>query len=339
MKRYLAAAGTIAIIVLLTSFIYKYDGLLGFPRLQMAEVSSIPDDTSKFLSPERMVVADGHLVIYDSKSELPFTVFKLPSHEDTAEVIQRVSNRQTLSTPNMRNMVPVKDGFQLIDKSYSMRKITFNEEAMFVVETKPIPLQTDLMNGILPFGGGYICLSPLFDGYDYIDPNTGKRSAICRNPVWEDEIETSNNLLLRVSWAAVHPDGNRFATFYAFHNRVIYYDSRGTVLKEVSLPLEGENDPRWNAPLFYSYIVASDDKRIVVNYGNKEYHFYDWKGNLLKRVGFDKSLYPVTYDFSGKTFYGIDNTGDSFRLCSVRPGGTIGNSVSYNTVFNRILKR
>ena len=56
-----------------------------------------------------------------------------------------------------------------------------------------------------------------------------------------------------------------FAVFYAFHNRVILFDTQGKVLKEFSLPLDGIQE-QFDSPVFYRTVVSSNEEWIVAQF-------------------------------------------------------------------------
>ena len=297
--------------------------------------SSFMGSVPELWSPLKMVVSGGHLVAYEDDGS--FKIYDLPSSGAATAHIQEQLTFSSRKHVDVRSMVPLPDGFLYFGQDLSMNRVSYRGESL----SEDIPSEGLLgpMNGIMPFKDGYLYLEPLFDGYDYLDCRTGKSTVFCKNPPWEDGVEGSN-YILRSSSAAVHPEGGLVAVFYTFHDKVIYYDSEGRVIKDMSLRLGGNQDDRWRGtPCFYKDIAACNEKFIVASYGKDEYHFFDWEGNLLRRVRLDRSLSPVAFDLSSNTFYGIDRSENPMRMYSARVGFSSGNAVSYKTGAGRIMKR
>ena len=282
-----------------------------------------------------MIVSGGHLVACEDDGS--FKIYDLPSSATTSGHIPEQLTFRSRKRVDVRSVVPLPDGFLYFGQDLTMNRVSYSGESLS--EDLPSEDLIGPMNGIFPFKEGFIYLDPLFKGYDYLDRRTGKTTVFCKNPRWDDGVEGSN-YILKSSSAAVHPGGGLVVVFYTFHDRVVYYDSEGRIVKDLSLRLVGNLDDRWpGTPYFYKGIIAFDEKFIVASYGKEEYHFFDWNGNLLRRVRLDRALSPVAFDLSSNTFYRIDRSECPMRMYSARVGFSSGNAVSYKTGASRIMKR
>lgn len=314
---------------------YAFNGrpLTEVMKFRSSFIGTVPE----LQSPMEMIVSDGCIVVYENQGS--FKIYDTPS-ADAADL--RIPGPQTIATSkfvDVRSIIPLPDGFLFFDQDYTANKVSYRGEHLSLEEISVNNLRGPL-NGILPFKDGYLSLSPLFDCYNYHDCKTGKSTVFCRNPEWNDGVEDGSNYLFKSSSVVIHPGGGLVAVFYIFHDRIIYYDSTGRVIKDVSLHLGGNQDDRWpGTPSYYNSIVASNERLIVVSYGKYEYHFFDWNGNLRKRVRLDRVLFPMAYDFSSNSFYGIDRSESPMKMYSVRIGFESGNTVSYKAGASQIMKR
>ena len=290
--------------------------------VQMDYVFDIPE----LLAPRAMSVADSHLVFYESKAEHPFFIMSLPYDGSLYHALSRGRGPMEVISP-IPAIIPADDGFQIVDSGDgSAKKYTFGDESLSVAEVVDIPFKISPAGAVLPFGEGFIYNASLYQefmkewagfDYHYVDPKSGEITLMCQTPDWHDNVDGNSNVVFRSSSMATRPDGSLFAVFWAFHNRMIFYDSEGNVLKELALPLEGVKS-KFDAPVFYRSFIAFDDEWIVAKYGfdGNEYHFYDWNGKLKKRIALDRSLTNVAFDFDSFTLYGVDNENDTIRLYS-----------------------
>lgn len=297
--------------------------VIRIPEVENVQLS-LEGEIDGLLAPRAMSVANGHLVVYEDKVEHPYLVFSLPFDGKYYRTTSRGRGPSEVINP-FRGVVPTKDGFQILDNGDgTMKRFTFERDTLSMTEVIDIPFQISPAGMVLPLGGGFIYNSSLYrefskewagHDYHYIDPKTGEITLMCATPEWKDNVEESDNVVLRTSTPAVRPDGSMFAVLYAFHNRVIIFDAQGNVLKEFSLPLEGVQD-KFESPIFYRGVVAFNDELIVAQYGLNEYHFLDWSGRMKKRIVTDrKVLYPA-FDFDTNTFYGLDLEEEEPRLYS-----------------------
>lgn len=108
-----------------------------------------------------------------------------------------------------------------------------------------------------------------------------------------------------------HPDGNRFAAFYAYLKMCRIYGKDGTLLKEVLLdgPVELENGQRKmyysTAPYAvgeYIYILAHDADETILEVWN-------WDAEMVERYSLDKKVNQIMV--YGNRIYGFSRTNES----------------------------
>ena len=109
-----------------------------------------------------------------------------------------------------------------------------------------------------------------------------------------------------------HPEGERFAAFYAYLKMCRIYGKDGTLLKEVLLdgPVELENGQR---KMYYSlapyakgdciYILAHDTDETILEVWN-------WDAEMVKRYSLDKKVNQIMV--YGNRLYGFSRTNESF---------------------------
>lgn len=275
---------------------------------------SLEGEIGDLLAPRAMSVADGHLVVYEDKVEHPFLIFNLPFDGKYYRAVSRGRGPGEVINP-LYGVIPTNDGFQILDSGDgTMKGFAFDKDTLSLKVVTEIPFKMLPSGIVLPLGDGFIYNSSLYRefskewagfDYHYIDPKTGDITQMCPTPMWEDNVEDSADFLIRISTPAVRPDGSMFAVFYAFHNRVILFDTQGKVLKEFSLPLDGIQE-QFDSPVFYRTVVSSNEEWIVAQFGSNEYHFYDWNGRMKKRIVTDRKVVNPAFDFVTNTFYGLD---------------------------------
>lgn len=108
-----------------------------------------------------------------------------------------------------------------------------------------------------------------------------------------------------------HPEGNRFAAFYAYLKMCRIYGKDGALLKEVLLdgPVELENGRRKmyysSAPYAmgeYIYIMAHDTDETILEVWN-------WDGEMVERYSLDKKVNQIMV--YGNRIYGFSRTNES----------------------------
>lgn len=108
-----------------------------------------------------------------------------------------------------------------------------------------------------------------------------------------------------------HPEGNRFAAFYAYLKMCRIYGKDGTLLKEVLLdgPVELENGQRkmYYSPAPYAkgdyiYILAHDTDETILEVWN-------WNAEMVDRYSLDKKVNQIMV--YGNRIYGFSRTNES----------------------------
>ena len=267
----------------------------------------------ELLMPERLFVSGNNLVVYQPKEEEGlFTVFHLPFDGKGYRTGHTGRGPDEFLRIDIRSIVPDGDGFWVADNGdMTVKSVKLDAGQVRVTDRKKIDSSSGF-NGMFEMEDCYINMNVFSDEYEYMvyDKQTGQSRGIIPYPDWYKGTEEWAPVSYYMNFGIPRPSGDLFAIFYAYFRKIQIADTEGRILKEVTLDFDGDISGCGPASsrkyiAFSLFPVATDDY-VAVQYADRipgrkrgditEVQVWNWDGELLHRLIFDKGFGTFTID-------------------------------------------
>ena len=267
----------------------------------------------ELLMPERLFVSGNNLVVYQPKEEEGlFTVFPLPFDGKGYRTGHTGRGPDEFLRIDIRSIVPDGDGFWVADNGdMTVKSVKLDAGQVRVTDRKKIDSSSGF-NGMFEMEDCYINMNVFSDEYEYMvyDKQTGQSRGIIPYPDWYKGTEEWAPVSYYMNFGIPRPSGDLFAIFYAYFRKIQIADTEGRILKEVTLDFDGDISGCGPASsrkyiAFSLFPVATDDY-VAVQYADRipgrkrgditEVQVWNWDGELLHRLIFDKGFGTFTID-------------------------------------------
>lgn len=318
MKQNIVALFIISIFV--CSCISNNKQLLSLPvsvRLQADSIIVPP----VILSATRLFIAHDMLVIYEQQKDTMFSFWKLP------QCLYEFSAGKKGEGPNEflqldRVFVETVNGFKTFELSSNKikdLKIDFKDDGngkLELLAVKRLTIDQIPLNRFTFLSDSSYCFLSNNEDYEYTLLDKKGNSHLFSpypNLLYKksDEINTFlyNKLLVG------KPDGDKFASFYAYIKMMKIYDNEGNVLKELLMEEPTNLDNGDNRFAYYSTFPYATNDHIYVmtneDDSSKVLQVWSWEGIPLSQCILDKSVDAFAVSEKYKRLYAIDNERDN----------------------------
>ena len=241
-----------------------------------------------------------------------FTVFPLPFDGKGYRTGHTGRGPDEFLRIDIRSIVPDGDGFWVADNGdMTVKSVKLDAGQVRVTDRKKIDSSSGF-NGMFEMEDCYINMNVFSDEYEYMvyDKQTGQSRGIIPYPDWYKGTEEWAPVSYYMNFGIPRPSGDLFAIFYAYFRKIQIADTEGRILKEVTLDFDGDISGCGPASsrkyiAFSLFPVATDDY-VAVQYADRipgrkrgditEVQVWNWDGELLHRLIFDKGFGTFTID-------------------------------------------
>ena len=263
-----------------------------YPELIPLEADSIKTPPVLLSVTSLFTVGDDTLGIYQAKDDTLFSFWKLPECKFLFKAgIKGQGPDEFLALDH--TFKGEKGGFKTFEiQTRKLKEVSITENQTFRIKAKDVGsnqnmnrfifLEKDTYCFILMQGDSEFTLYNQEDGLRHV----GKYPDLIEKKSGEVDMFVYNKLTV------AHPEGDRFAVFYAYLKMCRIYGSDGTLQKEIYLdgPVEQENGQR---KAYYSTQPYVTDKFIYVLANEPEgnvLEVWNWEAQIEKRFLLDKDF-------------------------------------------------
>lgn len=194
------------------------------------------------LLPRFMGVAGDKLVVYKEREEKMFALFGLPDCSYIGDMGNRGQGPDDFNILDSRSFYMHEDGFEVLEAGNNLLKtVSIRDNELKVLHSESIFQQGIANNGFYRLADSlYLTLGRLNEENEYclFDRKTGEITSTDTYPNWVN-IERNNNtpppFVFYLKTCVAHPDGRKFAAFYARFKRLRIYDQQVRLLHDVDV--------------------------------------------------------------------------------------------------------
>lgn len=302
-----------------------------FPRVENIKMNEIVLSEPLY-SLGSMFTTDDHLVIYQrSMPEMYFSCYSLDDLHFVLGGGQQGQGPDDFNRPSSTFFIPKGNGFTAIDYPF-FRHIEIEGEQLKVVEKDTIKTPMGLPpNNYSKIDDNVYCITN-------IDQNRSHEFILFdkegEHPVWKSPYPKWANVkelpfITYGSFVVANPDLKRFIVFYGYFRRVRMFDSKGDLLKDISVefpfkfpPYEEDFESKMSA---YNSIPYADNNYIYVICHNSkvsekkettELQIWNWNAEPVAVLYLDKRLRQFTISQEKRRLYAIDPLNDEDEVSS-----------------------
>lgn len=273
------------------------------------------------LYPRGMFLEGDYLVVYNDKMDTCFQVFDRKNLQYLYSFGLLGGGPEDFQMP-MPQVVGKNAAGTFIQDGNVLKLISFADGTP-VISTHKLPLEQRVYNGLRMLAdSSYVCEAGFEENKEYLFIHADGTSEY---KVDYPETEERFGSLLARNQAygrieAVHPSGERFASFYSFDRRFRIIDRSGEILHDVTLdiaprekqiPVE-DRDRRIHTLSAYAtenhiYTLNLDMKpeEIYAQKGLPSIQVFSWEGEPLAQWFLDRFISSFTVDEDSHTIYGV----------------------------------
>lgn len=183
----------------------------------------------------------------------------------------------------------------------------------------------------------FLSFGNMTDENEYIIYNntTNSFQKVGQYPNWDPSVkENFNRFTAYLKTCVVHPQKNKFASFYGRFKRFRIYNTEGAILHDVEIrvpPYSEKIETDFNQRfVYYISTPQATEKEIYALCSNRregddlqkvtnEIHKFDWNGKALVRYKLDRYISMFVLDEARGCLYGLDkNEGDKLYVFNLK---------------------
>jgi hypothetical protein len=297
------------------------------PNAERLSGTSVKTPVS-MLNQKAMTVVDDKLVVFDRVNDGMFKVFKLP------ESIHLYSWGRTGRGPD--EFISIDPNFF---RSYSnhlelmdigvLKRFEIYENYFKALKSSNLPKLQNPLNSIQKLNDSiYVADNEMEADNEHILININKNEIVKEFGEYpKDNLHAKSNLeryQIYLKYVISNPKENKFAVFYESFPKVKYYNSKGELLKSVSIE-EGPNfkysvENKSQNVIYFSFPYATENYIYAVRVNKTEdqvaqnFEAYEpeiivwtWNGDLVARYILDKPITRFAVSESHKKLYGTSS--------------------------------
>ena len=280
------------------------------------------------LAPGSLFITGNHFVVVSPRKDILFDIFSYPDFQYQFSSGMKGGGPDDFSLMmDRRCPVPTEKGFNVFfTDSKKYREVGIDDKNKRVYTIREYNYNFDntdaIVNGFMPLNDSIIVYNSGFTGNtEYKLLNTYKKEIVSFSPYpqWTTHMPDENEALIYLKGSTAKPDGEKFASFYAYFKRWRIFDNKGNLEQEIQVnipPLTADFSDRKNRYTYYGY-PFSTDKYIYVccrnqkNGGalgdNTELQIWNWKGKPVAKYILDKYISCFTIDEQKNVLYGLNS--------------------------------
>ncbi len=282
--------------------------------------------SKELLSPTRMTVSDGRVIIYQRKGDTLFTVIPEPlSGKCYAAGIKGRGPNEFIGV-DVQSIAPCGGGFVCLDSGGRVKRISVGDSSIEVADVSAFNTADCPQNGIIiPYG--YITANVMNDFSEFILYRKDEGPDYAgQYPDWV----SVDNVQLPFAYMKnmiAQPSGHLFAAFYVYFRKFRIYDTDGNLVKDVDVRVPGrfpQYSPESSDPslAYASYPSATSEEIYALCCNRKvsergivlpELHVFGWDGRFKRRILLDRYIDICAVDEKNGIVYGF-NVDDSATL-------------------------
>jgi hypothetical protein len=284
----------------------------------MASVKKISEPV---LLPRFMCVANDYLFVYKEKESLLFEIFHLPEGTYLCSAGYRGQGPDDFLLLDTRSFQVSGNGFKVMEAGTNQLKTVLFENNQLHVSHAEKMLENPSNNGFYPLADSiYLTLGNIGDlnEYNLLDKKTGSITETGDYPQWAgaNVTEPGQVFFTYLKSCVVHPDGRKFAAFYARFKRLRIYDHSATLLHDIDVRTEPYSTNTENQYVYYigqpqavgNYIHALclNSKEHPDAPNACELQIWDWDGNPVACYRFDRKISLIALSEKYNKLFALD---------------------------------
>lgn len=288
--------------------------------------SDIHSISEEILLPRTLFIANNFLIIYKEREDKLFDVYDLPGLKHLYSFGTIGEGPNDFMLLDARSFRPIENGFQVLEAgSHILKTIRVDSQNIEIIKSEKLFEDQMPSNGFYPMKDNMYLSSGAIGAlneYVFFDRATQTFQEFGEYPEWsKTDIDQPFQLFTTyLKNCVVHPDGDKFASFYGRFKRFRLYNIKGNLLKDVNVKIEPYTTDVKDSRGEYIYYATSpravEDKIYAVCFNSKpsdpqgnqsyELQIWDWEGNPISCYKLDKEI--TYFDISKKynKIYGIN---------------------------------
>ena len=291
----------------------------------VADIHKLPNP---ILLPRLMLVSDSLLFVYKEKEEKLFLVFNLPELHYLGEYGNRGQGPNEFVLLDPRSFCYSEKGFKVLEAGSNIQKtVRYEDGNLSVVQHERV------FNEMKPNNNGFYSLEDSvylvfgnigdLNEYCLFDMKTQEMTHRDNYPNWiaNNEIDPSELIFRYMKYCVVHPDKNKFASFYTLFKRARFYDKNVNLLHDIDVKIEPyginfDRDVRLR-PVYYTGQPFANKEYIYVlcnnmqngyDFDNKcELQIWNWEGKGVGKYRFDRKISYMAVSDNYDKIYALDS--------------------------------
>lgn len=291
-----------------------------------AQVKQLPVPV---LLPRFMGIAGEQLVVYKEKEEKLFALFNLPDCSYIGDMGSRGQGPDDFNLLDTRSFYLYENGFKVLEAGSNLLKtVVIQNNELKVNCTQPIFEQGISNNGFYPLADSvYLTLGRLDEENEYclLDKKTGEITKTDNYPIWIDVERKANTpppFVTYLKTCVVHPNGNKFASFYCRFKHLRIYDYNARLLHDTDVKIEPystnfEENVRYQPGYYMGQPYATEDYIYTLCENSNprdtqidshcELQIWTWKGTPVACFEFDRKISLMAISKKYNKLYAFDN--------------------------------
>lgn len=292
-----------------------------------AQVKQLPVPV---LLPRFMGIVGEKLVVYKEKEEKIFALFNLFDCSYIGDMGSRGQGPDDFNLLDTRSFYFYENGFKVLEAGSNLLKtVVIQNDELKVSDNQPVFEQGTSNNGFYPLANDiYLTLGRLDEENEYclLNKKTGEITQAETYPHWVEikrKKNTPPSFVTYLKTCVVHPDGKKFASFYARFKRLRIYDQNVHLLHDIDVQVEPystnfNEDVQFQSGYYMGQPYATNDHIYTLcensnihdtqkNY-RCELQVWTWEGKPIACFEFDRKISLMAISWKYNKLYAFDNS-------------------------------
>lgn len=292
-----------------------------------AQVTQLPVPV---LLPRYMGIVGEKLVVYKEKEEKLFSLFNLPDCSYIGDMGNRGQGPNDFNLLDTRSFYLYENEFKVLEVGSNLLKtVAIQNDELKVVNNQPIFEQGISNNGFYPLADDiYLTLGRLDEENEYclLNEKTGEIIKTDIYPNWVEIKRKKNTPPLFVTYlktCVVHPNGKKFASFYARFKHLRIYDQNAHLLHDIDVQIEPystnfEEEVQYQSGYYMGQPYATNDHIYILCENSNprntkkdnhcELQVWTWEGRAIACFEFDRKISLMAISRKYNKLYALDNS-------------------------------
>lgn len=280
-----------------------------FPQVERLRADSIVVPPL-LLAVNYLFTTDNMLVAYEPKKDTLFSFWKLPRCNYLFSAGRKGNGPHEFLTLD-RSFMAIPGGFKTFEiASNRVKYISINQDGdLHITQTQQLRTNRTGLNRFLFLEDSSYCFISDKEEYEYTLLNKRDLRDFSHYP--EGLLEKEKGEMNRFTYnklTIAHPDGKRFAAFYAYLKLCRVYNSKGELLKETFIDAPGATNSE-RKKVYYSSFPCTDGHFIYIltdNLGTQILEVWTWDGVPKAHYLLDKPVHYIAVSAIHHQIYAVN---------------------------------